>query len=136
MRSVLDEFETVRALCKACGWFRIVGYSGCKGAVRALIRLGRARTGNNVLEAKVLEVPADVPSDVWSEDYPGHQDLENEAQTKGLFRAMSEFDHLFANRSCPRCGRIGNMTLDQYKMAGGDPRLTTDKAWRVIRRRG
>ena len=135
MPPILDEFETVRAVCKACGWFRIVGYTGSKGDVRALIRIQRARCGRNVLRSRVIEMPAAVALETCLEKYTGYQDLQHEAYAKGLVKTMDEFAHYLADQPCPRCKRLGHLVLDQSMMVGGNPQHTTHKSWRVIRGR-
>jgi hypothetical protein len=126
-----NEFETIRVVCVACGWFRVLGYSGCKDGVRALIRIRPARGASNVLHGDVLEIPADVPFDIWSEKHPEYRDLQHEAHAHGIVGAMKEFDHMLACCPCPRCVCIGKLILNQYLILGGDPTLATHKAWRV-----
>ncbi len=112
------DFNTVRVLCNACGWFRNIGYTGLKGSVRAVIRIQRAKDPTHILHGKVLELPADKPMDEVAETCPGFRDLEAEAYRKGLFAAMAEFDALLADAICPRCKKGGRLCLSSIKEPG------------------
>ncbi len=66
------DFQTVRVLCKHCGWFRNVAHSGCADGKRALVRITRSEDSSHVLHGEVVEVPEDsdvatgFPLSCWS----------------------------------------------------------------------
>src|SRR5687767_941901 len=99
-----NEFTTVRALCKACGWFRVLGYCGTKDQVRAVIRIEVDPDGCNLLRGRVLEFPNTSQPDDWPE---GYRDLREESYCCGMFVIEHKFDPLLENRSCPRCRKVG-----------------------------
>ena len=42
------DFNAVRCVCYACGWFRVIGFSGCKGSRQALIRINPDKSDCNL----------------------------------------------------------------------------------------
>ena len=107
------DFHTVRVLCKKCGWFRNIAHSGCADGKRALVAVERSNDSSHVLQAKVIEVPEDLPLADALEAYPGYRDLVSDAHEKGLFRMESEFAPLMNDQACPRCKTVGRLELSQ-----------------------
>ena len=114
----LDEFHTVRVLCRSCGWFRVLGYTGVKGKTRALIRIDTNANQHNLLRGKVREVSIDSKPAQWPKDY---SDLKLKAHEMGLYQAQALFDPLLEGRSCPRCQHDDKLTVDWFLLLGGDP---------------
>ena len=112
------DFQTVRVVCKNCGWFRIIGHSGCADGKRALLAIQRSADPSHVLHAVVIEVPEDVPLADVLEKNPGYRDLVFEAHQKGLIRMLSEFAPLLSDQACPRCKLIGKLELSQIHFMG------------------
>jgi len=107
------DFQTVRVLCKKCGWFRNIAHSGCADGKRALVSISVADDPSHVLHAKVVEVSEDLPLDEVLLKYPGFRDLVQEAHEKGLIRMENEFQPLLHEKICPRCKTIGKLELSQ-----------------------
>src|SRR5688572_28676588 len=101
------DFHVVRALCKGCGWHRVVAHSGTSDGKRALVKLSRASDPSHVVEASVVEIPEAMATADWTAQYPGFCDLVAEAYDKGLLAAMRNYSSLFAGQVCPRCNREG-----------------------------
>jgi len=107
------DFLTVRVLCHACGWFRIIAHSGCADGKRALVSIFRSQDPSHVLEAKVVEVPEERPLATVLREHAEHRDLVDEAHRKGLIKLMQEFEPLLEGQACPRCKTVGKLELDQ-----------------------
>jgi hypothetical protein len=107
------DFQTVRVLCKNCGWFRNIAHSGCADGKRALLSIARAEDPSHVLHAKVIEVPEALPLNEALQSHPGYRDLVSEAHEKGLFRMEDEFAPLLEDQPCPRCKSAGMLRLSQ-----------------------
>lgn len=118
MSGVLNEFSTVRALCTACGWFRMLGYCGRKDDVRAVIRIDADAAPCNLLRGRVREYPASAGAHQWP---PGYRDLSEESYRDGMFAVIRTFDALLEGRRCSRCATLGKLRLDWYTVGGGDP---------------
>jgi hypothetical protein len=118
MRSKFPGFATVRVVCYRCGWYRILGYTGRNGPVRALIRVERARSACNVLWAKVITVPADQDLRDLAQRYPHYRDLMDEWADKqgweAVLAAKQPYRELVQDRNCPRCRRVGGVSLEVY----------------------
>lgn len=110
--------QTVRVLCKKCGWFRVIAHSGCSGGRRALVRIMRSHDPSHVLDADVIEVPEERPIDDALAANPGFRDLDAEAHEKGLCAMEHEFLTLFEGQACPRCHHVGQLELSQIHYIG------------------
>jgi hypothetical protein len=113
-----NEFSTVRALCVACGWFRLLGYCGRMDDVRAVIRIDADASGCNLLRGRVLEYPPAASPVEWP---AGYRDLNAESHQCGVMAIRRTFDALLKDRPCPRCKKTGSLCVDWYTMIGGDP---------------
>ncbi len=112
MTEPLDfNFQTVRCICYACGWFRVIGFTGIKGDERALIRFRRDKGGCNLLKAEVLLGPRDCSVEQIAAGHEGYHDLQEEAYSLGLIKAEEQYDHFFEDRVCPRCKQGGKLKL-------------------------
>ena len=120
LRDGLD-FHVVRAVCKACGWHRVVAHSGTSEGRRALVKLSKASDPSHVIEASVVEVAESMPTAEWKAQYPEFSDLVAEAHDKGLMAAMGSYSPLFDDRVCPRCKGEGRLELDQLWYFGRRP---------------
>jgi hypothetical protein len=118
----LNEFSTVRALCTACGWFRVLGFCGQKDDVRAVIRIDADAAESNLLRGRVLELPSSARPDEWPE---GYRDLSDESYRCGTLAIERTFDPLLKDKSCPRCRKAGALGVNWYTMIGGDPLLAS-----------
>lgn len=107
------DFQTVRVVCKSCGWYRNIAHSGCADGKRALVSISVSDEPSHVLHAKVIEVSEDLPLDEVLREHPGFRDLDREAHEKGLFRMESEFQPLLQGQACPRCKTTGKLELSQ-----------------------
>ena len=107
------DFQTVRVLCKCCGWYRNIAHSGCADGKRALVSISASDDPSHVLHAKVVEVAEDLLLADVLRDHPGYRDLDHEAHQKGLVRMEAEFQPLLSGRACPRCATVGKLELSQ-----------------------
>jgi hypothetical protein len=107
------DFQSVRVVCKGCGWCRIIAHSGCADGKRALVSISLSSDPSHVLHAKVVEVPKDLLLADALRDHPGFRDLVQEAHEKGLFRMQAEFQPLLIGQACPRCKTVGRLELSQ-----------------------
>jgi len=112
------DFQTVRVLCKKCGWFRVVAHSGCADGKRALVKITRSKDPSHVLHADVVEVPQDKPIQEALAANPDYRDLATEAHEKGLIAMEREFLPLLEDQACPRCQSTGLMGLSQIHFHG------------------
>lgn len=118
MRTRFPGFATVRAVCYGCGWYRILGYTGTNGDVRALIRVEPSRSSCNVLWSKVITVPADQEIADLAREYPQYHDLLWEwdwrrGKSEPL-EARRPYRDMVKDRACPRCKRVGGVYLEVY----------------------
>ena len=116
MRSRSPGFATVRAACSLCGWFRVLGRTGCDGPARAFIRLAPDPAPCNVVWSRVIDLPAASASEAWAARVCGYRDLAEEwhwrrphAEVAVALRACKP---LVQGRPCPRCKRVGGVRLD------------------------
>jgi hypothetical protein len=116
------DFQTLRVLCKGCGWYRNIAHGGCADGKRALVQISESSDPTHILHAKVLEVPEDLPLHDVLRDHPGFRDLVVEAHQKGLLRMESEFQPLLRSRACPRFKAIGKLELSQIGNLGSHVR--------------
>jgi hypothetical protein len=114
----INEFSTVPAFCTACGWFRVLGYTGCKNGNRALIRIVSDPAECNVLRGRVIEQPAELPPEEWPE---GYRDLSEESHRSEMVAIERTLEPLLARRVCPRCKQATGLRINSYTMLGGDP---------------
>jgi hypothetical protein len=112
------DFQTVRVLCKGCGWYRNIAHSGCGDGKRALVHIEVSNDPSHVLHAKVVEVSEDLSLDDVLRDHPGFRDLVHEAHEKGLLHMEAEFRPLLSGQACPRCGTVGMLELNQIHNLG------------------
>lgn len=112
------DFQTVRVVCKGCGWYRIIAHSGCADGKRALVNISVSKDPSHVLRAKVVEVPKDLPLADVLRDHPGFRDLVHEAHQEGLFRMKAKFQTLLSGQTCPRCNKSGRLELCQFDGPG------------------
>jgi hypothetical protein len=116
------DFQTVRVLCKHCGWFRNIAHSGCADGKRALVRISRSTDPTHVLHGEVIEVPEDADVTREFERHPGFRDLVTEAHQKGLLAMEREFLPLLQDQACPRCKAGGHLELSQIWNLGSHVR--------------
>jgi hypothetical protein len=112
------DFQSVRVLCKKCGWFRVIAHSGCADGMRALVKITRSKDPSHVLHADVAEIPEGKPLQEALAANPGFRDLVAEAHEKGLVAMEREFLPLLEHQACPRCQSIGLMELSQIHFHG------------------
>ena len=112
------DFQSVRVICKKCGWFRVIGHSGCAEGKRALVKITQSKDLSHVLHAQVVEVSEDKPIQEVLAVHPGFRDLVTEAHEKGLFAMEREFLPLLEGRACPRCQSVGQLELSQIHFHG------------------
>jgi hypothetical protein len=112
------DFQTVRVICKDCGWFRNIAHSGCADGKRALVAISRSSDPSHVLHARVVEVPEDQPLAEVLLAHPEFRDLEVEAHTNGLFHMQNSYSPLLFDQLCPRCQTAGKLELSQIHYAG------------------
>jgi hypothetical protein len=116
------DFQTVRVLCKHCGWFRNIAHSGCADGKRALVKITQSQDGSHVLHGEVIEVHEDSDVAIELEKHPGFRDLEREAQQKGLLAMERTFAPLLKDQTCPRCKTHGHLEVSQIKNSGSHVR--------------
>ena len=116
------DFQTVRVLCKHCGWFRNIAHSGCADGKRALVRISRSDDPSHVLHGEVIEVPEDADVAAEIECHPGFRDLVAEAHQKGLLAMEREFLPLLQDQACPGCKGVGHLELSQIWNLGSHVR--------------
>lgn len=107
------DFQTVRVLCRKCGWVRNIAHSGCSDGKRALVSITRSKDPSHVLHARVVEVPETLPLANALKQHPGFRDMVVEASEKGLFRLEAEFLPLLDDQKCPRCHATNSLRLSQ-----------------------
>jgi hypothetical protein len=130
MTEKLDfNFQTVRCICYACGWFRVIGFTGINGAQRALIRLNRDKGNCNLLKAEVLVGPRDHSIQQLAAGRYGFHDLQDEAYDMGLVNAERQYDHLFRGQVCPRCKKPDRLQLGWLQYTTFD--FARHKCWRL-----
>ena len=112
------DFQTVRILCKGCGWCRNIAHSGCSDGKRALVKISRSTDPTHVLQAHVIEVSESRSLDEVLKENPEHRDLEVEAHSMGLVAMEKTFLPLLSGQACPRCKNVGKLELSQIKYGG------------------
>jgi hypothetical protein len=117
LRPGLD-FQSVRVLCKKCGWFRVIAHSGCAEGKRALVKITRSKDQSHVLHADVVEIPQEKPIQEALAANPGFRDLVAEAHEKGLIATEREFLPLLEDQACPRCRSVSQLELSQIHFHG------------------
>jgi hypothetical protein len=129
MKTRFPGFATVRAVCYACGWYRIIGYSGANGVDRAIIRVERDRSPCNVLWAKVVIVPAELDPAELAARYPKYRDLEYEWDYRRphpvSIEAKRPYRDLVKDQPCPRCKRTRGVYLEVYR------EVSEGRSWHV-----
>ena len=116
-----NEFHTVRVVCHSCGWFRVIGYTGVKDGVRALVRIRRSAAACNLLDCDIREVPAALARADYAGNLQEFSDLNAEAYKHGLPAVCRQFQPMLEDAVCPRCGQRSNIAVDMYLFVGSDP---------------
>ena len=112
------DFQSVRVVCKNCGWVRVIAHSGCSDGRRALVKIVKSKDSSHVLHADVVEIPQERPIQEALAANPGFRDLDAEAHEKGLIAMEREFLPLLDDQSCPRCHKSGKLELSQLWTVG------------------
>jgi hypothetical protein len=110
MSGLEHNHQVVRCVCYACGWFRVVGFSGKYGSKRAIIRF-RTDADSNLVKAEVLVGDRQSTVEEIAGGAARFHDLVAEAHEQGLCKAERSYDFLFEGRKCPRCKNRGHLQI-------------------------
>jgi hypothetical protein len=118
-----SEFWYIRARCSDCGWFRQIGRCGTNGVTRSVVCLKKAKSPSNLVDAAVVELPADIPLERIEEKFPGFCDPSVAWKCDGAENgeaAKRECRKLIEPLPCPRCKRAGHTVIEiwQYWRGG------------------
>ncbi len=105
-------FSIVRCLCQACGWERVIGYTGKYDGSRAIIRVRPDKSDCNILRSTMIVGPDHLSIKDLSKGFSDFHDLREESSLLGMNKVKEQFDSYFLHHNCPRCKKRSTLGLD------------------------